>query len=645
LGITCDQNGDLWFALDRGITSIVFPDESFLHFIHAEEIGALYTAAIFEDDLYLGTNQGLYRGKLNDQNSNYSLVPSTQEQVWECKIIDNHLFVGHNSGTFTIRNGQLKKISDFSGGYSIIQNPSNYNQLLQCTYTGLVVYEKDNGNWNLLQQVKGFNNLIRYIEFDHIGNLWASHLYHGIYKLKLSEKLDSVLSVFHYGTNNKSGIDFRNANVFKVGGRIVFTTGDIIYTYDDLNDSIIAYTSLNNGLEEFANATRIVDAGNNNYWLICKSGIGYFWIYHDQVERIKAYPATLFENLMIPKNENIIPLDENIALVCLENGYTILDNSLIKPDDRMTDYQLNLREIIVSGKKNIQQKVAAENGMVTIPFSKNNLLLRYAFPFDVDNRYTFRYQIEGLTDTWSEPYDKPIFNITRIPPGEYVVSVVAENFWQNRSKVHELKINITQPWYQSIPLIISYVIVFMIIIFIIELAVIFQVKQREKHKREEKERELIQLRNEKLNSELSFKSQQLANSTMGLIKKNEFLLTMKKKLSRQKEHLGVRYPDKYYTDIVESIDENISGADDWKVFESNFEQSHETFLKNIKKFHPDLTSGDMRLCAYLRINLTSKEIAPLLGISVRGVENHRYRLRKKLNLQGDSNLIDYILQL
>ena len=68
-------------------------------------------------------------------------------------------------------------------------------------------------------------------------------------------------------------------------------------------------------------------------------------------------------------------------------------------------------------------------------------------------------------------------------------------------------------------------------------------------------------------------------------------------------------------------------------------------MKNLKNRYPDLTPGDMRLCAFLRMNLASKEIAPLMGISVRGVENHRYRLRSKLGLEHDENLIGTLLKL
>jgi len=175
--------------------------------------------------------------------------------------------------------------------------------------------------------------------------------------------------------------------------------------------------------------------------------------------------------------------------------------------------------------------------------------------------------------------------------------------------------------------------------------IIAKTRAKESHDREERERELIQLRNEKLQAELSFKSSELASSTMAIIKKNEFLIDVKEILRIQKEQLGTRYPDKYYDTLVRKIDDNMSSQDDWKVFEANFERAHEQFMKTLKDNYDDLTPSDLRLCAFLRMNLASKEIAPLMGISVRGVENHRYRLRKRLNLDADSNLTDFIIRL
>jgi DNA-binding CsgD family transcriptional regulator len=79
------------------------------------------------------------------------------------------------------------------------------------------------------------------------------------------------------------------------------------------------------------------------------------------------------------------------------------------------------------------------------------------------------------------------------------------------------------------------------------------------------------------------------------------------------------------------------------MFEKQFDQAHENFFKRLKTNYPELTPSDLRLCAYLRMNLSSKEIAPLINITIRGVEERRYRLRKRLNLPSDQNLPDFIL--
>ncbi|NNF19490.1 MAG: two component regulator three y domain-containing protein, partial [Flavobacteriaceae bacterium] len=95
--------------------------------------------------------------------------------------------------------------------------------------------------------------------------------------------------------------------------------------------------------------------------------------------------------------------------------------------------------------------------------------------------------------------------------------------------------------------------------------------------------------------------------------------------------------------VIRTIIRNINNEDDWKIFEEAFNNADKDFLKRIKEIHPELTSNDLRLCAYLRLNLSSKEIAPLLNISVRSVEVKRYRLRKKMSLPRENSLSDYIL--
>jgi len=81
-----------------------------------------------------------------------------------------------------------------------------------------------------------------------------------------------------------------------------------------------------------------------------------------------------------------------------------------------------------------------------------------------------------------------------------------------------------------------------------------------------------------------------------------------------------------------------------RVFEELFDQAHENFFKRLKTTYPELTQSDLKLCAYLKLNLSSKEIAPLLNISFRGVETRRFRLRRRLSLDSDHNLVEFVMQ-
>ena len=154
----------------------------------------------------------------------------------------------------------------------------------------------------------------------------------------------------------------------------------------------------------------------------------------------------------------------------------------------------------------------------------------------------------------------------------------------------------------------------------------------------ENKQQLMRFNNEKLRQDIDNKNRELGMSTMSLIKKNEFLNSIKKELQSAEDNTSIKQ-------VIKIIDRNLNNTDDWNVFEEAFNNADKDFLKKVKSIHPALTSNDLRLCAYLRLNLSSKEIAPLLNISARSVEVKRYRLRKKMDLAHESNLTDYILEI
>jgi len=642
LGIAIDKNQNIWQALDRGIDFTTFRGKSSYTLHPVRDVGAVYSAAIYNNNLYLGTNQGLFYKKMSDPGENFILMPQTQGQVWNCKIFNGKLFVGHNNGTFEVSEIGLKKISNVNGAFAITPDPKMPGFLLQSTYSDIVAIDFSGSEPHWSRNLKNFNDLIQYIEVDFYGNIWAGHMHRGIYRLKLSDSRDEVTKSVYYGESSPFGKDY-GIHPFKIEDRMVFTNSEKLFTFDELKDSIVEYKDLNSQLRLFAGAHRIFAAPNHHYWFITKESIALFEIKDNIARLIKVYPVSLFSHQLIENFENIIPLSEQEAILCLENGYAILNASQPESESQIKDKNLVLRYFITADRRGNTDTLPSNRSSYKLSYNRNNAQLKFSFPLFTTDKISFQANLEGIDPTWRNSVSVPVFRFERLPEGTYTLRVKATDLWGAESKILEIKILILPPWYLTIWAKIGYALVVVFLLLLFQKRIINQTRRKEQRKRDEKEKELIRLRNEKLQDEISFKSQELANSTMLIIKKNEFLLDLKRVLKTQKNQLESRFPDKYYFDLVKKIDDNIASHDDWKTFDTNFERAHEEFIKKLKAGYPKLTPSDLRLCAYLRMNLSSKEIAPLLGISVRGLENHRYRLRKKMGLDVDVNLSEFMM--
>ena len=151
----------------------------------------------------------------------------------------------------------------------------------------------------------------------------------------------------------------------------------------------------------------------------------------------------------------------------------------------------------------------------------------------------------------------------------------------------------------------------------------------------ENDRTVMKLQNDKLHSEVESKNRELAVTTMNIVRKNELLMSIKEALLNSGNS----------KEVLHIVEDNINSEGDWEHFQEIFNQTDRDFLNRLKSLHPDLTPNDIKLCIYLRLNLSSKEIAPLLNISTQSIEIKRYRLRKKMRLERNQNLTDYILKL
>jgi DNA-binding CsgD family transcriptional regulator len=159
------------------------------------------------------------------------------------------------------------------------------------------------------------------------------------------------------------------------------------------------------------------------------------------------------------------------------------------------------------------------------------------------------------------------------------------------------------------------------------------------------ESELVTLRNEKLEADINFKNSELASSAMHLVKKGELVSKMKAELNHVMKGVGNPQAETELKKIIKSISEDDNMDQEWENFTLHFDKVHSDFISALKEKHPGISNNEVKLCAYLRMNLSTKEMAQLMNISVRGVEVSRYRLRKKLELATEVSLFDYLINI
>jgi DNA-binding CsgD family transcriptional regulator len=156
------------------------------------------------------------------------------------------------------------------------------------------------------------------------------------------------------------------------------------------------------------------------------------------------------------------------------------------------------------------------------------------------------------------------------------------------------------------------------------------------------EREIIKLKYDRLREEMINRDKELANQTMGIIQKNRFLAKVNEDLNGIQDFVINDTAKRKIQQLKNRIKKEIDNKQQNKIFETYFGEVHDGFFKKLKERYPDLSSYDLRLCAYIRMNLTTREIANILNISYRGAEISRYRLRKKLELDRSTSLSAFL---
>jgi len=640
-----DYDKNLWIGLDNGINCINLQSPILSYSDDTGFFGTVYASYVFGDKLYIGTNQGLFC-KLNNKNDRFHFVKGTKGQVWSLFEYNGTLFCGHDSGTFIIENETAKCIFSQSGTWKFCKVPNENNILLQGNYYGISVLQKVDGQWVFKNKVSGFDYSSKYFEISNTNDIYVSHEYKGIFRFHLSNNFQNGTQLFAYNSPKKG----KNSSLIKYNNIIYYACKDGIFKLNTKSKQFVKDKLLSDVIEkeEYTSGKLIVDK-SNKLWLFSKNYIHYFTLSKLSVDlKQNTIPISSSLTNSMLGYENVTQISNTDYLIGTTDGYYTIDIN----DLSFKNYNVSISKISIN-KLNEHFSDCSIVDPGEFKHDQNNITFNFTVP--EYNKYInaeYQYLLNGIQDNWSEWSTKSMVNFKNLPPGEYTFKVRAKiaNYLTDKIDVYTFVIN--KPWYATNFAIILYIILMVVFANYINKAYKnYYQKQREKLIEEnnllleikelENEQQLMKLRNEQLSQDVDAKSRELAVSTMSLIKKDELLSVIKEDLKKTSDAGTSRN----LKSVISTINKNISDDNTWNVFKEAFDTADKDFLKKVKQAHPSLTPNDLRLCAYLRLNLSSKEIAPLLSISVRSIEIKRYRLRKKMELPHEQGLVEYILSI
>lgn len=665
LSVFADRANNIWLGLDNGIDLVEISSPFYRIFPDGALEGTGYAAQVFEQNLYLGTSNGLYSIPWQPyydpfRGQNFNLVAGSTGQVWGLDDPAGVLLMGHHEGVFAISGNQAQSLSAPGGAWHFL--PVDDTTMLLGQYGGLSLFTRQAGlkGWQFRQKLEGLDESCRILVKEDNGTLWVSHPYRGVYRVQLDKSRRKV-ATHCYGQPDGLPSNLFNY-VFKIGGRAVVAAEKGLFRYEPGSERFIPATDLDEWLDPESGRTRYLrEDGQGNIWFCQGNTVGVLWVDDEGVrKRVRRQIFPQLNGQLVGGFEHIYPLDARNVFFGTEKGFIHLNPERLRLADTLIEVVISAvhlpdaaDSLLFGGFSNTQADITA------LSYALNSLRFSFSSTCFGDARQVeFSLKLEGLDHDWSTWSDKTERNFAHLPAGKYTFMVKARSASGVESPAVRFQFRIQPPWYASPWAYAAYGLLGILLLFgsfrrqrarfEVEKAALTsehrQQSEQQRQRMEQSEQEIGRLLQEKLENEVQYKNKELALATMHLVQKGEILTNIQEELQKALEK---KQPDATLRNelnrIVRTLQYDTQLDQDWTQFAYHFDQVYGDFLKRLREQNPQLSQNDYRLAAYLRMNLSTKEIAHLMNISVRGVEGSRYRLRKKLNLPNEENLVEFLM--
>ncbi|MBK8492945.1 MAG: hypothetical protein IPL49_19165 [Saprospirales bacterium] len=658
-----DYAGNLWVGMQTGIALIDINSPMRLINQDINLQGSGYEAYEVEAGTYYTTSNGIYFLAKNAPKCVF--LKGTEGPAYGIQKITGKLYAGHHTGLFLLEGDKAKRLAVTNGLWQVKQLRSNPEFAIGGTYSGLYLFRIDkNLELQAVQKISGFSESSRFFEEDQYGRIWVGQFYKGLYQLDLSEGLTKATATKVSAAEDLpiddqiilSRIDNElylatKAGVYKVDQ----TTGQIVTAgifSKDIGTQPVYLLGQDNQKNIYVFAENTVgffrQISANNYVFVRSSLLQLRYSFNNDLLNVSVNTS---EGVLFNANEGFIHYSPELENRVKVEGPLVISKAISVAEDSIL-YTLQPFE-------------AKSEKIKKLDISPRAKVLQFdveSFQFNEVNNQHFRYYLKGFDAAYGDWTPTKIKEYTNLKEGEYEFTVQTRNYLGETITSQPLLLNVKPPFHRSLFAKFLYVLLGIFTLFQVsrfqKRRFIQEAKKIEKAKQQalaekqqklieieqQKAQELLQLEEDKIKSELRHTNNLLAASTMNLVVKNEFIETIKEKLKEVNRKGKNRETQEALEQLVKEIDTTLRLQEDWEQFEHHFDRVHGNFLSRLRDEFLDLSPNEQKLAAFLRLNLNTKEIANLMGISLRGVEVARYRLRKKLGLNKGDNLSKFILE-
>lgn len=644
LSMTFDVLGNLWVGLDQGIDYVQLASSWQYYSDEHTNFGAGYASLRVQRGkttlYYSGTNQALY--VKSDANQSLQIVEGSMGQVWSLNEIDGTVFCCHNRGLFLVDDARMQPLCTDEGFWKVQRLPNG--KVIAGSYSGFRILSKVNGHWQM-SKVSGFDETAFRWQVDGNGCIWAVAT-SGIVRLDWTD--DTTLRQQNIQPYDGAHTWF---NISRMGENILITNDRYcrVVADDGQLRRDTAFFALLGG-ETFYAFTHKDSRGNLLY---VRDWVLYMREYNRQ-SKTYAPERALYngETDFIGGFENLYETKDGYIIGTLQ-GYCMIKPASGRQPSAVSDPVIYLRRVTAMNKeqKNVYGESLGSRPSETVELPYDTYVLRFACSINrtpaQGAQYAYRLlpRDKEFTAFTSQSY----YECSALEEGEYTLEVICRTATEGVTLTEIIRswnFTICSPWYKTwwARTLLVLLIVGMLV-FLGYFLYILTERTRGKALHE-KQLQILQLENEKTQSQLQAKSREMSRVLHDEASRQEDLAYTSEQLDKTIRDLqahNLKKVEERLNALKQHITAKVSDETiDWQRFEENFDEVNAGFCKCLTQRYPWMSKQERKLCVYIHMGMLTKEMAPLLGLSTRGVEMMRYRMRCKMELDPQANLKDYL---